>query len=66
MSSTDSRNVDNWKGKFLKDRRTIFDPTVKMMGQITGGIKVMPTNPAPQISDANALKKIIGGSKTLG
>lgn len=61
MSSTDSRNVDNWKGQKIE---LVFDPTVKMMGQITGGIKVLPTNPAPQISDANAIK-IIGSSKTL-
>lgn len=61
MSSIESRNTENWKGQKIE---LVFDPTVKMMGKITGGIVVLPTNPAPQISDANAIK-IIGSSKTL-
>lgn len=61
MTSTESRNIQNWIGQQIE---LTFDPTVKMMGKQVGGIKVMPTNPAPQISDANALK-IIGSSKTL-
>ncbi len=61
LSSTESRNIDNWKGLKIELKA---DPTVKMMGQVVGGIKVVPTSPTPDISDANALE-IIGSSKTL-
>lgn len=59
-SSIESRNIGNWKGLNIE---LIFDPTVKMMGKIVGGIKVSPKSPIPDISDKNALK-ILNESKT--
>ena len=39
-SPSESRKIDKWIGSQIE---LIFDPTVKMMGQVTGGIKVKPT-----------------------
>ena len=61
MSSTDSRNIGNWSGLQIE---LIFDATIKMMGQITGGIRINPISPIPNISDTNALS-ILNESKTL-
>lgn len=60
-SATDSRNVGNWIGHKIE---LIFDPSVKMMGKTTGGIKVLPTSPIPKISDKNGIA-ILNTSKTL-
>jgi hypothetical protein len=57
-SSLESRKIKNWAG--LKIELT-FDPTVKMMGKVVGGIVVPETNPIPDISDKNALG-ILNGS----
>lgn len=61
ISSAESRKLNNWIG--LKIELT-FDPTVKMMGEVTGGIKVAPTSPIPTISDANALG-LLNACKTI-
>lgn len=37
IESIEARNLINWKGMMIE---LFFDPNVKMMGQITGGIKV--------------------------
>lgn len=51
----ESRNIGNWTG--LKIELT-FDSTVKMMGKVTGGIRVkykLPVNPA---TDTKALENL--------
>jgi hypothetical protein len=59
-TSTESRNIGLWAGNKIE---LIFDPTVKMLGKVVGGIKVVaPTK--IEISDINALS-IIAVSKTL-
>lgn len=40
LQPIESRNLMNWKGMRIE---LFFDPNVKMMGQITGGIKVKST-----------------------
>jgi len=60
-TSLESRNIGNWIGLQIE---LIFDPTVKMMGSVVGGIKVSPISPIPDISDKNGLV-ILSGSKTL-
>lgn len=52
VSAIESRNIGNWLGMQIE---LTFDPNVKMMGKITGGIRVkykLPVNPA---DDKNAL-----------
>lgn len=61
LSSSDARNIGNWKGTKIE---LIFDESVKMMGKRTGGIRVAPTSPIPDISDKNGIK-ILTASKTL-
>jgi len=60
-TATESRNIGNWKGIKIELN---FDASVKMMGKITGGIRVNPVSPISQISDKNA-KDILSKSKTL-
>ena len=60
-SAVESRNITNWVGSKIE---LIFDPNVKMMGKITGGIKVAPKSPIPDISDKNALE-ILNKSKKI-
>ncbi len=51
---TESRNIGNWSGVQIE---LTFDPTVKMMGQIVGGIRIVP--PVIKIvSDVTALETI--------
>ena len=50
-SGAASRNIGNWKGLKLE---LIFDENVKMMGKLTGGIRVSPISPIPDVSDKNA------------
>lgn len=59
-SAVDSRNIGNWKGLKIE---LIFDPSVKMMGQTTGGIRVSPKSPIPDITDTNAIA-ILSASTT--
>ena len=61
LSASDSRNIGNWKGTKIE---LIFDETVKMMGKRTGGIRVAPISPIPDISDKNGIK-ILESSKTI-
>ena len=61
VSSVESRNIGNWIGTRIE---LIFDDSVKMMGKITGGIRIKPNSPIPDVSDKNALS-ILNGSKTL-
>ena len=60
LSSVDSRNIGNWIGLKIELN---FDESVKNMGKITGGIRVNPVNPIPNISDVNALT-ILNASKS--
>lgn len=59
-SSAESRMLPNWKGIEID---LWFDPSVKMMGKVTGGIKVKPVV-KKVISDVNALA-ILNDSKTI-
>jgi len=61
LSSSDSRNIGNWKGTKIE---LIFDESVKMMGKKTGGIRVAPISPIPDISDENGIK-ILSESKSI-
>ncbi len=61
LKPVEARNLKNWKGIQIE---LVFDPTIKMMGQVTGGISVKPTSPIPNISDEKAIKKL-NESKTL-
>ena len=61
LTSVESRNIGNWIGQKIE---LLFDPNVKMMGKITGGIRVAPNSPIPNISDKNAID-ILNSSKTL-
>jgi len=60
-TGSESRNIDNWKGLSIE---LVFDESVKMMGKLTGGIRISPISPIPTISDVNA-KGILNASKTL-
>lgn len=59
-SSAESRMLPNWRGIQID---LWFDPSVKMMGKVTGGIKVKPVV-KKVISDINALA-ILNTSKTI-
>lgn len=59
-TSAESRMLPNWKGIQID---LFFDPSVKMMGKVTGGIKVKPVI-KKVVSDTNALA-ILNASKTL-
>lgn len=59
-TSAESRMLPNWKGIQVD---LWFDPTVKMMGKVTGGIKVKPVV-KKVISDVNALA-VLNLSKTI-
>lgn len=59
-SSAESRMLPNWKGIQID---LWFDATVKMMGKVTGGIKVKPVV-KKVISDVNALG-VLNASKTI-
>jgi len=59
-TSAESRMLPNWKGIQVD---LFFDPSVKMMGKVTGGIKVKPVV-KKVVSDVNALG-ILNASKTL-
>ena len=60
-TASESRNVGNWKGILIE---LVFDASVKMMGKVTGGIRIAPISPIPKISDANGLA-VLNSSKTL-
>jgi hypothetical protein len=60
-TSTESRNIGNWVGTKLD---LYFDPSVKMMGQIVGGIRVKPQSPIIQVDDKKAID-VLNQSKTL-
>jgi len=59
-TSAESRMLPNWKGLQID---LYFDPSIKMMGKVTGGIKVKPVVKTV-ISDVNALA-ILNDSKTI-
>lgn len=60
-SAVESRNIGNWIGQTIE---LIFDSSVRMMGKNTGGIRVKPTSPIPNIDDKKALE-LLNTSKTL-
>lgn len=53
-SSAESRMLPNWKGIQID---LWFDPSVKMMGKVTGGIKVKPVV-KKVVSDATAISAL--------
>ncbi len=57
----ESRNISNWVGLQIE---LYFDPNVKMMGQMMGGIRVKPQSPIPSISDVKAIE-LLNTSKTI-
>lgn len=61
ITSTESRNISNWIGVKIE---LLFDENVKMMGKITGGIRIAPTSPIPNISPDNAVS-ILSESKSV-
>lgn len=56
-----SRNIKNWVGLTIE---LVFDGTVKFGAEVTGGFRILPINPIPNISDKNAIA-ILNDSKTL-
>ena len=60
-TASESRNIGNWKG--LKIELT-FDPNVKMMGKVTGGVRIKPVSPNSKLSPKNALN-VLNKSKTI-
>jgi len=60
-TGSESRNIGNWKGLTIQ---LVFDESVKMMGKLTGGIRISPISPIPTLSDVNA-KAILSGSNSL-
>lgn len=56
-TGAESRNIGNWKGLSIE---LIFDPKITMMGKKTGGIRVSPISPIPNISDENAIALLNG------
>ena len=59
-SAVESRNIGNWIGQNIE---LIFDSSVRMMGKNTGGIRVKPTSPIPNVDDKKALE-LLNTSKT--
>ena len=65
---SESRKIDRWVGMQIE---LIFDPTVKMMGQVTGGIKVKPMpvvkqlKPMPSDKLQDAVNSVKDGKYTL-
>lgn len=60
-SAVESRNIGNWIGQNIE---LIFDSSIKMMGKNTGGIRVKPTSPIPNVDDKKALE-LLNTSKNL-
>ena len=60
-SSTESRNILNWKGLSIE---LVFDESIKMMGKKTGGIRVSPISPIVKVDDKKGIELLIS-SKTL-
>jgi hypothetical protein len=60
-TATESRNIGNWSGIQIE---LFFDANIKMMGQMTGGIRIKLISPIAHLSDVNALK-ILNESTTL-
>jgi hypothetical protein len=61
LTTKESRNTGNWIGVSIE---LYFDEKIKMMGKVTGGIRIRTISPIPKISDANAIK-ILNTSKSL-
>jgi len=59
-TAAESRMLPNWKGLQID---LYFDPSIKMMGKVTGGIKIKPVVKTV-ISDVNALV-ILNASTTI-
>lgn len=60
-TAVESRNIGNWVGQTIE---LTFDASVKMMGKVTGGIRVKPTSPIPNIDDKKGLE-LLNTSKTI-
>ena len=60
-SSTESRNIVNWKGLSIE---LVFDESIKMMGKKTGGIRVSPISPIVKVDDKKGIELLMS-SKTL-
>lgn len=61
LKSTEARNIGNWKDLKIE---LIFDASVKMMGKITGGIRVSPQSPIIKVDDNKAID-LLNTSKTV-
>ena len=61
ITSVESRNIGNWIGLQIE---LTFDASVKMMGKVTGGIRINPISPIPNVSDTNAIK-LLNESKNI-
>ena len=67
-TASESRKIDRWVGMQIE---LYFDPTVKMMGQVTGGIKVKPLpvvkelKPMPADKIQDAINSVKDGKTTL-
>jgi len=65
---SESRKINNWINFQIE---LYFDPTVKMMGQVTGGIKVKPTPVVKELKSmpdnklTDAIKSVRDGKTTL-
>ena len=60
-SSTESRNIANWKALSIE---LVFDESIKMMGKKTGGIRVSPISPIVKVDDKKGIELLMS-SKTL-
>ena len=56
-----ARNIKNWIGLSIE---LVFDGTVKFGAEVTGGFRILPISPIPNISDVNALN-LLNSSTTL-
>ena len=61
ISSAESRNVSNWKDIKIE---LFFKEDVIFAGEKTGGIRIKPSSPIPNISDSNAML-ILSGSNSI-
>lgn len=56
-----ARNIKNWVGLSVE---LVFDGTIKFGAEVTGGFRILPISPIPNISDKNAIG-ILNACKNL-
>lgn len=62
ITPAESRNIGNWKGFVIS---LYFDPNVKMMGKVTGGIRVHPSTEKETVIDAQPILDKLNKCNTL-